>query len=432
MPPVFLGSLATLFREKSNRLSVVEFHQLVVQATRFCMKPFDFACWQRDQFTENGRIIVRVRPEANVTNDVVVQVEDTGIGISAEAQSRLFQPFVQADSGTTRKHGGTGLGLVICQRLVELMGGNLSLESELGQGTTFTAVIALPVAENIEVGEASPHATPPKNVLNGKRVLLVDDNKINLHVARGMLKAMGVVVDEASSAQAAKHRLTSDGHGPPFDGMIIDAMMPGTDGRDLARWVRELPGGREIPLILASSAIGSDEGRSQHDTGLFEVVLPKPLRRSALLRALATSIAKWSPAKPTPRGAHIESRRILVVEDSLVNQKVAQGFLAKDGHTVTIAENGQIALDLLTEPAAFDLILMDVQMPVMGGLETTRRLRQLEKERGWPHWPVMALSGNAMEEEHQECLSAGMDGCLTKPMNMKEVQALVAETPKRS
>lgn len=403
------------------------------------------------KFTENGRIVVRVGPVSkfdippNSQRQVAghrhsaeaplicLQVQDTGIGISQEAQARVFQPFVQADSGTTRKYGGTGLGLVISKRLVEIMGGDLSLESVLGEGATFTATFPLPIAEKLEVGQTCPQATPPADLLHGRRVLLVDDNEVNLRVARGMLHGMGITVDEAANAERAKQLVDAQiaDENPCYDGMIFDAMMPVTDGWALARWIRKQPGCRDIPLILASSSIGSGKNTSSNDADLFAAVLAKPLRRSALLRTLASIMTDWRPEKLATPPTQVEQRRVLVVEDSLVNQKIAEGFLTKGGHSVTIAENGQDALELLTSPNAFDLILMDIQMPVLDGLETTRRLRQREQERGWPRWPVIALTGNAMAEEKVECLAAGMDGCLTKPMNLKEVQVLVSETPRR-
>lgn len=386
------------------------------------------------KFTDHGRVIVRVLPcpDTELPHGVLLEVQDTGIGISEEAQGRLFQPFEQADSGTTRKYGGTGLGLVICRRLVELMGGTLGLKSELGQGTTFTAKLPLPPAQAIEVGQGVPNSMPAEGLLKGKRVLLVDDNEINLRVAHGMLEGMGMAVDEAVDAAAAQRLLQSDRQLATYDGLIFDAMMPGTDGRALARWVRQLPGGDNIPILLASSSVGSTVDHARDDVELFEVVLPKPMRRSALFRSLATALADWSPPTPASSSKPDDSRRILVVDDSLVNQKIAEGMLAKAGHTVTIAEHGQQALDLLSQPDAFDLILMDVEMPVLDGIETTRQLRQREAERGWPRWPVIALSGNAQEDEQQECLAAGMDNCLTKPLNMKEVQLLVTQAPRRS
>ncbi|WP_153558690.1 transporter substrate-binding protein [Roseimaritima sediminicola] len=387
------------------------------------------------KFTENGRVVVKACNAAEVEGSepaVMIQVCDTGIGISPEAQQRLFQPFVQADSGTTRQYGGTGLGLVICKRLIELMGGSLTLESVLGEGTTFTAIIPLPLADEIEVGRVAPHQTPPRDLLRGKRILLVDDNAVNRRVAKGMLDAAGVAVTVANSAESAQQLLKTcdDQNGLGFDGVILDAMMPGIDGWELARWVRRLPGGKQVPLLLASSAVAHDT-ECPGDSDLFEVVLPKPLRRSTLMRALATSLTAWQPKKTVAAPPAAEPRRILVVEDSAVNQMVAKAFLTNHGHDVTIAENGRVALDLLTDPHAFDLVLMDVQMPVMDGLQATRQLRQWEAEKGWSRLPVVALTGNAMQEEQDECLAAGMDGCLTKPLVMSDLQSLVAKTPPR-
>nr|WP_286178202.1 transporter substrate-binding protein [Rhodopirellula sp. JC639] len=384
------------------------------------------------KFTENGRIIVVARPDPESPEQIRLQVKDTGIGISPEAQRRLFQPFVQADSGTTRKYGGTGLGLVICRRLVERMGGTLTLESEVGKGTTFTARLPLPPTDKIEVGASIHQSTPPKDLLVGKRVLLVDDNAINRRVAKGLLEGFGIIVDAATGADDVKQRVRRD---PDclhdHDGMIVDAMMPGTDGWQLARWIREQRDGKGIALILASSAIGSEEGHSAAEAELFEVVLPKPLRRGTLFRALAVALTNWSPPQASTPQQQVQPRRILVAEDSIVNQTVARSILEQEGHEVTIAENGQAALDALTDADAFDLILMDVQMPELDGLEATRQIRKREQDNDWPRWPIMALSGNAMKEEQDACLDAGMDGCLTKPMNMNEVLALVAATPRR-
>jgi CheY-like chemotaxis protein len=363
---------------------------------------------------------------------LVLQVSDTGIGISEEAQRRLFQPFVQADSGTTRQYGGTGLGLVICKRRVELMGGSLTLESVLKEGMTFTASFPLALVDKIEVGQLSPHKTPPDDLLVGKRVLLVDDNPINLRVAKAMLEGMGIIVTIAENAEDAKRLLQSrtNASSSGFDGMILDAMMPVVDGWELGQWVRSFPHSKHAPLILASSAI-ADDTQLAGESDLFDVVLPKPLRRSTLFRSLAISLTGWRPTRPTLPSSDVQPRRVLVVEDSLVNQLVTKSFLTNQGHEVTIAENGQMALEMISGPDAFDLILMDVQMPVLDGLQATRQLRERETKHGWLRMPVLALTGNVMQEEKEACLAAGMDGCLTKPLTMSEVQAFVAETPIR-
>lgn len=385
------------------------------------------------KFTERGRIIVTVGPTEALEHGVSFTVKDTGIGISAEAQQKLFQPFVQADVGTTRKYGGTGLGLVICRRLVELMGGELTLHSVLGEGSTFRASIPLPKTDRIDVGQVLPHQTPPTDLIAGRRVFLVDDNAINLRVAKGLLEEMGVNVEAVQDPQQAWEQLSQrqKDDNPVFDALIFDAMMPDVDGWQLAKRVRELPGGKQIPIILASSAIGGESERLHANADLFEAVLAKPLRRGALSRSLATAITGWQPQQPQSRNRPSQTRRILVVEDSVVNQKVARGLLEKSGHRVTIAENGQAALDLLPNPAAFDLILMDVQMPIMNGLDATRQIRKRERENGWPPWPIFGLTGNVMQSEHDKCLEAGMDRCLTKPLNKNVVVALVAQTPSR-
>jgi CheY-like chemotaxis protein len=164
---------------------------------------------------------------------------------------------------------------------------------------------------------------------------------------------------------------------------------------------------------------------------LFDAVLPKPPRRSTLFRSLAISLTAWRPTRPTLPSRDVQPRRVLVVEDSLVNQLVAKSFLTSQGHEVMIAENGQVALEMISGLDAFDIILMDVQMPVLDGLQATRQLRERETEHGWLRMPLLALTGNAMPEEKEACLAAGMDACLTKPLTMSEVQAFVAPTPKR-
>ena len=386
------------------------------------------------KFTNQGRIIVGVLPTSDESDIVCLTVQDTGIGISEEAQKRLFQPFVQADCGTARKYGGTGLGLVICKRLVELMGGNILMESELDVGTCFTVQIPLPVTNQIEVGQSPPHRMPPAELLVGKNILLVDDNPINLRVAKALLEGMGLVIEEANGARQVQERFHSgdDSFFRQFDGIVLDAMMPEIDGWELARWIQQVSSGENPPMILASSAIGVEKGQLHARPNIFAAVLPKPLRKNALARTLAMALANWQPRSTHASTETIEPRRVLVVEDSLVNQKVVQLFLVKEGHQVTLAKNGQEALDLLTDPKAFDLILMDIQMPVMGGLEATRHIRSREKNKGWPRWPVIALTGNAMEQEQADCLAAGMDRCFTKPLSKHEALTLVAETPVRS
>ncbi|QDT31399.1 transporter substrate-binding protein [Thalassoglobus polymorphus] len=382
------------------------------------------------KFTEDGRIVVIVRPGVEAEQTIELEVRDTGIGISEAAQQRLFKPFMQADSGTTRQYGGTGLGLVICKRLVELMGGSLTLESELGKGTSFYVKIPLPPATKNDLIRSRQQVDPPQNVLEGKCVMLVDDNKVNRRVAKGMLEGFDIHVDIAVDGRDLQQQFERN---PDllqkYDGMILDAMMPGIDGWQLASWIRDQPHGKDLPLILASSSIADNEEqlKSKH----FAVVLPKPLRRSTLFRELAISVAGWQPRHHVQPTEPVAPRRVLVTEDSLVNQTVAKSMLSKGEHEVTITENGQQALDALTHPDAFDIILMDVQMPVMDGLEATRQIRQREQENDWPRWPIMALSGNAMKEEQDACIEAGMDGCLTKPMNMNEVLSLVASVPRR-
>jgi signal transduction histidine kinase/DNA-binding response OmpR family regulator len=354
-------------------------------------------------------------------------VTDTGIGIPAQKQAAIFDPFTQADASTTRKYGGTGLGLTISARLVELMGGRIWVASEAGRGTTFhfTAEFGIPAA-----GEAAlPRPdTFDLSRLRGQTALVVDDNATNRRIVAELLASWGVkpVVVNSGPAALAALREAMDRR-EPFAFAILDAMMPEMDGFDLASEIQRHPEWIGTTLMMLSSAgVGSDRDRC----GALGIrsYLTKPVKQSDLLDAIMTALGEPPPrspvAEPAPAPASRgRSLRILVAEDNAVNQKLAVRLLEQAGHTVAVAGNGIEALARL-EQEAFDLALMDVQMPEMGGFEATAVIRDRERATGG-RLPILALTAHAMKGDRERCLQAGMDGYVAKPIQRGELFAAI-------
>jgi PAS domain S-box-containing protein len=386
------------------------------------------------KFTEHGEVEVSVATAVAPDGQpaLAFAVRDTGIGIDAAAQQRLFESFTQVDASTTRKYGGTGLGLAISRRLVELMGGRLWIESAPGAGSTFRFTVLAPRADL----PAPPFATPLPT-LRGKRVLVVDDNATNRRILTTMASRWGletVAVEGAAPALAALQ--------PPgaFDAVITDMEMPGQDGVMLARELRRRLGERTPPVVLLSS-LGRRESGADRD--LFAAMLTKPARHSqvydALVSALAVSAARQAADSAVPRaaarapapveapGAPRRSERILLVEDNAVNQKVALHMLGRLGYRADVAGNGLEALEAV-ERQPYDVILMDMQMPEMDGLEATRRIVARHPDRASRPW-IVALTANAMKTDVDACFAAGMDDFLTKPLTMPSLQGALARLP---
>jgi signal transduction histidine kinase/DNA-binding response OmpR family regulator len=379
------------------------------------------------KFTEHGWVRVMVT-QGQGPHGVRVEVTDTGEGISPEAQAKLFKPFSQADTSTTRRHGGTGLGLVISARIIEQMGGRTGVTSELGRGSTFWFELALPPATLEQVAgpdDRMPDALP---LLAGKRVLLVDDNAVNRAVAGTLMRRWGMHVSEAADGPAAlaQVRAASRVDEPGYDLAVMDGAMPGMDGWQLAAAIRETPGCEALPLVMASSS-GLESAHSPEENSLFRRFLIKPLRPAQLAGALAEALSDWQPHRAAPILKAVRGCRVLLVEDTKVNQMVARAMLEKGGHQVTLAENGVEALAQLEQPGLFDVVLMDCQMPEMDGFEATRQLRLREQERGWQRYRVVAMTANAMQSDREACLDAGMDGYLAKPVRMDQLLKTVAE-----
>jgi signal transduction histidine kinase/ligand-binding sensor domain-containing protein/CheY-like chemotaxis protein len=371
------------------------------------------------KFTQQGEVFVGVelaRLTDAGTLELAFQVRDTGIGIPEDKLERLFKAFSQVDSSHTRKYGGTGLGLVISERLIGLMGGRIRVQSEVGQGTNFTFTIQSRVGQ--EPKRQYVHLNGDEN--EGKRVLLVDDNQTNLTILKTQLEEWKLVPVLASSARQALD-LLDDG---PFQLVITDRQMPGTNGVDLARAIKtRYP---KLPIILLSSV--GDETHKQH-ANLFAAMLTKPVKHHQLANLVQMQLKQQTPPTPpevpvaralTPDFSVRNPLRILLAEDNAFNEKVAVRTLNKLGYQPAVARNGVQVLECLQEQS-YDLILMDVQMPELDGLEATRRIRQ------WtgPQPRIVAVTANALREDQQACLQAGMDDYIAKPIALDELKRVL-------
>lgn len=373
------------------------------------------------KFTEQGEITLRVCLKADASYQPTVQfsVSDTGIGIAPDKQRHIFEAFAQEDSSTTRRYGGTGLGLSISRRLVELMGGEMWLDSTLGQGSTFHFTLALAIDEFPQQVRQQAYVD-----LSGKRILVVDDNDTNRRVIAGMLTTWdvdSVVTNGAAEAQAQLAAADT-----PFDCIILDAHMPEMDGYELAAHLKQtLP---DLPpmLMLSSGAMRGDAQRCR-EIGILGF-FSKPISAEELLAALSRIFGLEEDIRgsslPNPlvtRHSVTELQRsldILLVEDHPVNQRLAVSLLEKWGHRVTVSGDGQQAVAQVTT-RSFDLVLMDMQMPVMGGIEATHLIRQHEHVNGLPRLPIIAMTAAAMKGDRESCLEAGMDDYISKPIKAK-------------
>ncbi|MCW3117995.1 MAG: response regulator, partial [Chitinophagaceae bacterium] len=372
------------------------------------------------KFTERGEIFVGVHLANEAESgemELRFEVRDTGIGIPADKMQRLFKAFSQVDSSTTRKYGGTGLGLIICEKLIGLMGGTIDVESQEGQGTTFNFTIQSVASSQT----LRTHVTNHMAGLEGKRILVVDDNLTNRSILKNQLAIWKLLPTLASSGHEALEILSKEGR---FDLLLTDMQMPDMDGCGLARHVQQLY--PELPVILLSSV--GDE-RNKRYSGLFRSILTKPIKQEMLcklmineLRGKTKQVAEVQPVKQTLSAdfAAKYPMHVLVAEDNLINQKLAIKILGKLGYEAGLAENGQEVLEMISQQH-YDLILMDVQMPEMDGLEATRIIR-----RGLELQPVIiAMTANAMKEDRDKCLDAGMDDFLSKPVKLEELVTML-------
>jgi len=369
------------------------------------------------KFTDDGEVAVNVSVDEPGADDVRLRftVRDTGIGIPEEKQWEIFGAFVQADASTTRKYGGTGLGLTISTQLVEMMDGRMWLDSEVGKGSNFHFVARFGLAADT----ADTTASAPTS-LRDLHVLVVDDNETNRFILSEILASWQMRATTVESADGALKSLrTAAEQGDPFHLLLTDALMPQTDGLSLAQQVaRDDRLGRLKMILLTSAGGAAVKGRAAN---VFAAKLAKPVKQSDLLDAIVTAFAtpvssRRQRGKDTPRSADQAGKqlRVLVAEDNPTNQALVAALLKQKGHRVTIVGNGRLAADrAVLEP--FDVILMDVQMPEMGGLEATMLIRDHERTAGG-HVPIVALTARAMPGDREQCLAAGMDAYVSKPL----------------
>jgi len=378
------------------------------------------------KFTETGHVLVEVREvarEAEMTT-LECRVSDTGIGVPPDKRESIFEAFKQADGSTTRRYGGTGLGLTISATLVRMMGGRIWVDANPDGGSVFHFTITCPVVP-------APRRDDPMPLLDGLRVLVVDDNAVNRRVLVEQLRRWHLVPVAVEGGRAAIDTLSAAARdGEPFVLVLLDANMPDLDGFAVAEEIAaraELAGA--TIMMLTSSGHYGDSTRCRELS--ISAYLTKPVRQRELLDAIAATLQgrdRWAtpvPAASAPVSQ--KSMRVLLAEDNLVNRAVAVGLLTRRGHHVEVAANGVEAVEALTRQA-FDVVLMDVQMPVMGGLEATARIRDRERMLG-THTRIIALTAHAMQGDRDRCLAAGMDGYLSKPVDRFELYATVEGEP---
>jgi two-component system sensor histidine kinase/response regulator len=371
------------------------------------------------KFTELGEVVLEVEKESEQNGEILLhfKVKDTGIGIAAEKQKLIFEAFTQADGSTTRKYGGTGLGLAITAQIVELMGGKIWVESELGRGSTFHFTARFGIAK----GNSVLNAALDPQLLHDVRILIVDDNATNRVILADMLVKWGMRVESAESAEAALAILEWGAQtARQFSVIITDLHMPRVDGFGFVEGLKKNSVLTLIPvLLLSSSALPFHRTRAR-ELGIA-AFLTKPIQPSELLDAVVSAL---SPATSDEIGQQVPARvphgekaqmKILLAEDNAVNRTLARKLLEKHGHTVVLTENGREALEAL-ERETVDLVLMDLQMPVMDGLEAISAIRKQEKGTG-AHLPIVALTAHAMKGDRERCLAAGADDYLTKPIH---------------
>ncbi|MDD5708494.1 MAG: response regulator, partial [Kiritimatiellae bacterium] len=379
------------------------------------------------KFTEKGEIYIGIRLEEQTDKDILLHcaVRDTGIGLTQEQMGRLFQSFSQADTSTTRKFGGTGLGLVISKKLAELMGGEVGVESEPGRGSTFWFTARF----GRGIGKQRTLALPGDR--QGKRVLVVDDNENARMVLGDLLDGMSFKVDQAESGKGAISAVNrAEAQGMPYEIVLLDWQMPGMDGIETARRLRELPLGR-MPHMMMVTAYGREEVIEGAKEMGIEDVLIKPVSASVLfdgvLRILGgvvevPRIAGSASTDSFEQLATVRGARVLLVEDNELNQEVATELLRDAGLVVDLAQNGQIALEKV-RAAEYDIVLMDMQMPVMDGVTAALEIR---KEDRFKDLPVVAMTANAMQADRDRCLAAGMNDHVAKPIEPEDLwKALV-------
>jgi two-component system sensor histidine kinase/response regulator len=379
------------------------------------------------KFTDFGEIFVGIEEESQTSNSTSLHfsVKDTGVGIPVEKQKTIFEAFSQADGSMARKYGGTGLGLTICTRIVNMMGGKCWVQSQSGQGSTFHFTVQL--AAQTTTG-ARPAFLQPEQ-LRDLHALIVDDNTTNRRVLHGMLSRWGMKPTGVEGGQAALKALEmAKSFGRPFPLIVIDGQMPEMDGFTLAERIQKDPQlvGATIMMLTSAGHLG-DAARCRK-LGI-SAYLVKPIRQGELLDAICSVLNEVPRKSSVPLVTRhtlreIKNRlRVLLAEDNAVNQMLAVRLLEKRGYTVTVAVNGRNALAAF-EKESFDVILMDIQMPEMDGFEATAAIRAREKSTGG-HIPIIAMTAHSLVGDQERCLAAGMDAYVSKPIRTHQLFSVI-------
>lgn len=381
------------------------------------------------KFTAKGEVAIKTEVLERQAEVIVLRftVSDTGIGLSKEQIGKLFQAFSQADASTTRKFGGTGLGLAISKQLVEMMGGQIWVESQPGRGSKFIFTIRFGETESED-----ERPCIPASGLRGLHVLAADDNAGALRVLRGHLESFTFSVDEATDGATAVDAVAKAAQsGKPFDLVVLDWNMPGLNGIEAARRIRALDGWGKAPKLLLISSYGQGEIQRHLEEGLVDGITLKPFLQGGLFDAIMDVLGagrvrgegRLQAAPDRFKTAQVSGAHLLLVEDNEINQQVARELLERLGITVAVAENGAEALAQVQEEV-FDGILMDMQMPVMDGITATREIRKLGQFR---QLPIIAMTANAMSSDQEKCLEAGMNGYVAKPIDPDKLLAALVQ-----
>jgi signal transduction histidine kinase/CheY-like chemotaxis protein len=375
------------------------------------------------KFTEEGEVVLEVDCESQSEDAAMLHfsVRDTGVGIREDKLVQIFEMYSQADTSTTRRHGGTGLGLTISSRLVLLMHGRIWAESQVGEGSVFHFVARFKLATDQSVGLPSVDAA----AVRGTRVLIVDDNPTNRIILEETTRRWGMQPAGVGNARVAIHALREackTGARVPL--VLSDVNMPEVDGLTLTEWIRQDPELTDTTVIVLTSESHPTD-RRRCDELQIAAQLMKPVKQSELFDAIGISLGVVAPEESRqetlrgPGSGELQPLRVLLAEDSLVNQRLAVGLMEKHGHAVRIANNGKEAITALTSQK-FDVVLMDVEMPEMDGLEATAVIRVTEKQTG-EHIPIVAMTAHAMKGDRERCLEAGMDAYVSKPIRARQL-----------
>jgi two-component system sensor histidine kinase/response regulator len=369
------------------------------------------------KFTDKGEVGLKIELVERAGEKVQLKfgVRDTGVGMTKEQAAKLFQPFIQADMSTTRKYGGTGLGLTICKRLIEMMGGRVWLESEAGVGSTFYFTVWLGVGATAAARKVVPER------LSELRALVVDDNSTAREILQESLHGLARFVDVASSGEEAIDAVRRKDGTEPYDIVFLDWRMPGMDGLQTSQLLRSDSTLRQVPRIVLVTAFGREDVREEAERQGLDGFLVKPVTRSMLVDALVgVFVGESGTAGVAPEGeaaTRLRGARILLAEDNEINQQIAIELLEGAGASVTVANSGREVVELLTkgpQPPAFDLVLMDLQMPEMDGHQATAKLRS---DGRFGVLPIIAMTAHATVEERQRCLDEGMNDHISKPID---------------